>query len=104
MFNFAVPFALLFHVALSADAPAPAPLPAPVLLPGQEEFVFTMYSCPGDLKGLQELVGVMQAGRLLEIGTTTEIFDNPRNEYTRTLLDAIPGRDHSTRKAEHVRA
>ncbi|KLN72374.1 ABC transporter ATP-binding protein [Rhodococcus erythropolis] len=56
------------------------------------------------VRQISDVVGVMQAGRLLEIGTTTEIFDNPRNEYTRTLLDAIPGRDHLTRKAEHVRA
>ncbi|MDI9902165.1 ABC transporter ATP-binding protein [Rhodococcus sp. IEGM 1409] len=56
------------------------------------------------VRQISDVVGVMQAGRLLEIGTTTEIFDNPRNEYTRTLLDAIPGRDHSTGKAEHVRA
>ncbi|MDV8012235.1 ABC transporter ATP-binding protein [Rhodococcus sp. IEGM 1241] len=56
------------------------------------------------VRQISDVVGVMQAGRLLEIGATTEIFDNPRNEYTRTLLDAIPGRDHSTRKAEHVRA
>ena len=56
------------------------------------------------VRQISDVVGVMQAGRLLEIGTTTEIFDNPRNEYTRTLLEAIPGRDHSTRKAEHVRA
>ncbi len=56
------------------------------------------------VRQISDVVGVMQAGRLLEIGTNTEIFDNPRNEYTRTLLDAIPGRDHSTRKAEHVRA
>lgn len=56
------------------------------------------------VRQISDVVGVMQAGRLLEIGTTTEIFDNSRNEYTRTLLDAIPGRDHSTRKAEHVRA
>ncbi|AKD96568.1 ABC transporter ATP-binding protein [Rhodococcus erythropolis] len=56
------------------------------------------------VRQISDVVGVMQAGRLLEIGTTTEIFDNPRNEYTRTLLDAIPGRDQSTRKAEHVRA
>ncbi|GAB7518966.1 dipeptide ABC transporter ATP-binding protein [Rhodococcus sp. no. 34] len=59
---------------------------------------------PAVVRQISDVVGVMQAGRLLEIGTTTEIFDNPRNEYTRTLLDAIPGRDHSTRKAEHVRA
>ncbi|MGV0153389.1 dipeptide ABC transporter ATP-binding protein [Rhodococcus sp. GB-02] len=56
------------------------------------------------VRQISDVVGVMQAGRLLEIGTTAEIFDNPRNGYTRTLLDAIPGRDHSTGKAQHVRA
>jgi len=34
----------------------------------------------------------MQRGRLVESGTADEIFQNPRAEYTRTLLDAIPGR------------
>ncbi|QQM21197.1 ABC transporter ATP-binding protein [Rhodococcus sp. P-2] len=73
----------------------------------QRELCLTYLFISHDLavvRQISDVVGVMQAGRLLEIGTTTEIFDNPRNEYTRTLLDAIPGRDHSTRKAEHVRA
>lgn len=56
------------------------------------------------VRQISDVVGVMQAGRLVEIGSTTEIFDNPRTEYTRELLSAIPGRDHSTREAEHVRA
>ena len=30
------------------------------LLPGQDEFVFSMYSCPGDVEGLKKLVGVMK--------------------------------------------
>ncbi|GAB6922785.1 ABC transporter ATP-binding protein [Rhodococcus erythropolis] len=73
----------------------------------QRELGLTYLFISHDLAVVRQIsvvVGVMQAGRLLEIGTTTEIFDNPRNEYTRTLLEAIPGRDHSTRKAEHVRA
>jgi peptide/nickel transport system ATP-binding protein len=36
-------------------------------------------------------VCVMEKGRLVETGTTDEIFDSPREEYTRRLLDAIPG-------------
>ncbi|MGW5227373.1 dipeptide ABC transporter ATP-binding protein [Nocardia niigatensis] len=36
---------------------------------------------------------VMQQGRVVEAATTTEVFDSPRSEYTRRLLDAIPGRD-----------
>ncbi|MFX0580147.1 dipeptide ABC transporter ATP-binding protein [Nocardia nepalensis] len=36
---------------------------------------------------------VMQTGRIVEAATTDEVFQNPREEYTRRLLDAIPGRD-----------
>ncbi|WP_136519868.1 MULTISPECIES: ABC transporter ATP-binding protein [Cellulomonas] len=38
-------------------------------------------------------VCVMQSGRLVEEGTVEDVFERPRTEYTRTLLDAIPGRD-----------
>ncbi|WP_250639410.1 ABC transporter ATP-binding protein [Frankia sp. AiPa1] len=36
-------------------------------------------------------VAVMRSGRVVETGTTTELFAHPEHEYTRTLLDAIPG-------------
>ncbi|MGW4715995.1 dipeptide ABC transporter ATP-binding protein [Nocardia sp. NPDC004260] len=36
---------------------------------------------------------VMQRGKVVEAATTDEVFDDPRQEYTRKLLDAIPGRD-----------
>ncbi|NEW42374.1 ABC transporter ATP-binding protein [Nocardia cyriacigeorgica] len=36
---------------------------------------------------------VMRAGRVVEAATTDAVFDNPREDYTRRLLDAIPGRD-----------
>ncbi|GAB2717523.1 dipeptide ABC transporter ATP-binding protein [Nocardia thraciensis] len=38
-------------------------------------------------------VVVMQEGRVVEAAPTTEVFDNPQSDYTRRLLDAIPGRD-----------
>jgi peptide/nickel transport system ATP-binding protein len=39
---------------------------------------------------LCHFVHVMQAGRIVESGTPTEIFDSPRDEYTKTLLSSIP--------------
>ncbi|WP_374205466.1 hypothetical protein [Microbacterium sp. C5A9] len=32
----------------------------------------------------------MRRGVIVEQGTTRSIFDDPQEEYTRTLLDAIP--------------
>ncbi len=33
----------------------------------------------------------MQKGRVVEAGTTDDIFANPAQQYTRELLEAIPG-------------
>ena len=37
-------------------------------------------------------VCVMEKGRIVEQATVDEVFDNPQQEYTRELLNAIPGR------------
>ncbi|WP_420796147.1 dipeptide ABC transporter ATP-binding protein [Bifidobacterium gallicum] len=36
-------------------------------------------------------VVVMQHGKLVEHGTTDQVFNDPKQQYTRNLLDAIPG-------------
>lgn len=36
-------------------------------------------------------VVVMQHGKLVEHGTTDQVFNDPKQQYTRDLLDAIPG-------------
>ena len=38
-----------------------------------------------------QVVGVMYAGRLVEIGPVAEIFANPRHPYTRMLISSLPG-------------
>ncbi|KSW21881.1 ABC transporter ATP-binding protein [Cellulomonas sp. B6] len=45
------------------------------------------------VRQIADRVCVMQAGRLVEEGTVDDVFGSPRTDYTRTLLDAIPGRD-----------
>lgn len=40
---------------------------------------------------ISDHVCVMQRGRIVESGTPEQIFDAPRQEYTKELLDAIPG-------------
>ena len=39
---------------------------------------------------LCDTVAVMYLGRLVETGTTTELFEDPRHPYTRALLAAVP--------------
>lgn len=43
------------------------------------------------VRQLSDTVSVMHHGRVVESGSTAKIFDNPRDEYTVRLIDAIPG-------------
>ena len=38
-------------------------------------------------------VAVMQQGKLVETGTTEEVFYHPQHPYTQRLIEAIPTRD-----------
>ena len=42
------------------------------------------------VKYISDRIGVLHLGKMLETGTTEEIFSNPLHPYTRSLLSAIP--------------
>ncbi|MDQ0709507.1 peptide/nickel transport system ATP-binding protein [Arthrobacter woluwensis] len=43
------------------------------------------------VRQIADEVCVMERGKLVETGTTDDVFENPQQDYTRRLLDAIPG-------------
>ncbi|MGC2652860.1 MAG: ABC transporter ATP-binding protein [Mycobacterium sp.] len=43
------------------------------------------------IRRIADEVLVMRAGRLVEHGTVAQVFADPRQDYTRQLLDAVPG-------------
>ena len=38
-------------------------------------------------------IAVMEHGKLVEYGSADEIFANPKMDYTRELIEAVPGGD-----------
>lgn len=46
------------------------------------------------VRQISDTVSVMSAGRQVEYGATADVFENPESEFTRNLIDAIPGRSY----------
>lgn len=44
------------------------------------------------VKYISDYVVVMQSGRIIEQNTAEELYHNPQQEYTRELLEAVPGK------------
>ena len=43
-------------------------------------------------------VGVMYLGRIVELGTRRQVFENPQHSYTRQLMSAVPVADPRQKK------
>ena len=66
-----------------------------LLLDLVEQFNLTMLFISHDLgvvRYLSDRIVVMHEGRLVEAGSVNEVFDHPAQDYTRSLLSAIPGK------------
>ena len=59
----------------------------------QKEFELTYLFIGHDLGVIRHIcdrIGVMYRGRLVEEGTSQEIYENPQHIYTKRLIAAIP--------------
>lgn len=56
----------------------------------------------GVVAGIAKKIAVMYAGKIVEIGTVKEIFDNPQHPYTFALLNAVPRLDIENKSELHV--
>ena len=58
----------------------------------------------GVIEEIADRVGVMYAGRLIEIGATKDVLHHPQHEYTQRLLDAEPTLDVIGRRSKRLKA
>jgi len=47
----------------------------------------------GLVSHLADRIGVMYAGKLVEIGTTSEVIDSPKHPYAKALIEAYPTKE-----------
>jgi peptide/nickel transport system ATP-binding protein len=61
----------------------------------KKEFGFTSIFISHDLsvvRYISDRIMVMHKGKIIESGAADEVYFSPKNDYTRQLIDAIPGK------------
>ena len=64
----------------------------------QSKYEMAMIFITHDLRvaaQISDYIAVMEKGSIVEYGTARTIFENPKHEYTKKLIDAAPGRNWS---------
>ena len=75
----------------------------------QRDFSLTYLFISHDLavvRTMSDRIAVMNGGKLVEIGTADQVYNDPKDEYTRALFTAVPVPDprrQRERKAERAR-
>ena len=62
----------------------------------KKEFGFTTIFISHDLgvvRYISDRIMVMHKGKIVEQGAADEVYNHPKNEYTKNLIDSIPGKD-----------
>ncbi len=52
----------------------------------------------GVIASVTDRVAVMYRGKLVEIGTTEQVLGEPRHDYTKSLISAVPPSDHKIKR------
>ena len=64
----------------------------------QSKYEMAMIFITHDLRvaaQISDYIAVMEKGSIVEYGTARSIFENPKHEYSKKLIDAAPGRNWS---------
>lgn len=70
----------------------------------QSEYGMSILFIAHDLsvvRHISDRVMVLYLGKIVEMGKTEDVFDNPQHPYTRSLKDAIPGSDYYYEEVEN---